>query len=362
MTARAGGVAAVDPPGIARAAVARFFAERVPGGDAPLAFRLIGDGRSNLTYLVEAGDRRFVLRRPPLGHVLPTAHDMLREHRVLAALAATDVPAPRPIALCDDPAVLGAPFYVMEWRPGVVISDALPAGFAERPDERRRLSFALVDTLVRLHAVDFHAIGLGDFGRPEGYLERQVRRWSEQWQRSRTRPLPEIDELAVRLRAALPASPPPALVHGDWRLGNLALDPADPGRVVAIYDWEMATLGDPLADLGYTLIYWIEAGEPPPARGGPSPTALPGFATRRELCEAYARASGRNLAAIDFYQVLALYKLAVISEGIHARFAMGKTVGEGFEGYAAQTEALARRALAIADASGDRALRGGPSR
>jgi aminoglycoside phosphotransferase (APT) family kinase protein len=351
-------VDAAVPPGIEPAAVAGFFAAQVPGGDVPLRFRLIGGGRSNLTYLVEGGERRWVLRRPPLGHVLPTAHDMAREHRVLAALAATDVPAPRPLALCEDAGVIGAPFYVMEHRPGVVLEERLPPGFAERPEERRRLSLALVDTLVRLHAVDFRALGLADFGRPEGYLARQVRRWGEQWQRSKTRELREIDELAVRLAATLPASPAPTLVHGDYRLGNVALDPADPGRIVAIFDWEMATLGDPLADLGYTLIWWGEAGDAPAemSRGG-ALTAQPGFCTRAELVEAYARASGRDVAAVDFYQVLALYKLAIISEGIWARHLQGKTVGEGFEGYGPQTAMLARRALAIAASSPDPALR-----
>jgi aminoglycoside phosphotransferase (APT) family kinase protein len=350
----------VVPPGIEPAALAGFFAARVPGGDAPLAFRLIGDGRSNLTYLVEGGGRRWVLRRPPLGHVLPTAHDMAREHRVMLALADTDVPVPRPLALCEDAALLGAPFYVMEHRPGVVLEEALPPDWAGSPDACRRISLALVDALARLHAVDFRAVGLADFGRPDGYLERQVRRWGQQWERSKTRPLPELDALAARLAAALPASPAPAIVHGDFRLGNLALDPVDSGRVVAIYDWEMATLGDPLADLGYTLIWWAEAGDTEMRRDRRMAlTAAPGFLSRRELSEAYARASGRGVGAVEFYQVLALYKLAIISEGILARHLQGKTVGEGFDGYESQTAALARRALAIADASQDLKLRGG---
>ncbi len=347
--------------GIRREAVERFFAENVPGADGPLRFSLISGGRSNLTYRVEAGSEAggcWVLRRPPLGHVLPTAHDMAREHRVLAALAGTGVPVPRPLALCTDPAVNDAPFYVMEHRSGVVLADHLPEGYAATAPDRRRIGDALIDVLARLHAVDFRAVGLADFGRPEGYLERQVRRWAQQWERSRTGPLPAIEELQHRLAAALPGSPAPALVHGDYRLGNLALDPADPGRVVAVYDWEMATLGDPLADLGYTLIYWAEPGEPDAGRLLPAVTAAPGFATRAGLVERYARASGRDVAQVDFYQVLALYKLAVISEGIYARWKMGKTLGEGFDAVVRAAGPIAERALAIAARSADPKLRG----
>lgn len=286
---------------------------------------------------------------------------MAREYRVLAALAGTGVPVARTFALCEDVSVNGAPFYVMEYRTGVVIETELPGGYAEAPDERRRLSEALVESLVRVHAVDVERAGLGDFGRPAGYLERQVRRWSQQWERSKTRELPAIDDLARRLIASLPVSPPPTLVHGDYRLGNLALDAADPGRVVAIFDWEMATLGDPLADLGYSLIYWGEQDDPPelrPAGSHQAVTARPGFLTRAELADRYARASGRDVASIDFYQVLALFKLAIITEGIHARFLMGKTVGEGFGGVGAHVALLTERALEIARRAQDARLRG----
>jgi len=336
--------------------VGQFFRHHVEGGDCELEFELLSGGRSNLTYRVRGGGRDWVLRRPPLGHVLPTAHDMAREYRVLSALADTDVPTARTFALCEDETVNGAPFYVMEYKHGVVLEAELPAGFATEPADRHNISMALVDTLVTLHAVDYEAIGLGSFGRPAGYLERQVRRWSQQWERSKTDELAEIDELIRRLGAALPASPPATIVHGDYRLGNMALDPLRPERVVAIFDWEMATLGDPLADLGYTLIYWAEAGDP----GDPglaSPTALPGFASRAELVEAYAKRSGRDTSSVDFYQVLALYKLAVISEGIYARYLQGKTLGKGFEGMTRRSGAIAARALRIADGSSDARLR-----
>jgi aminoglycoside phosphotransferase (APT) family kinase protein len=341
------------PPGIDPERVAAFFSRHVPGANAPVSFRLLAGGRSNLTYRVDIASsppRSFVLRRPPLGHVLPTAHDMVREHRVLAALAATQVPVARPVALCEDTAVLGAPFYVMEYRPGVVIEREIPVGYAESSDARRRLSLALVDTLVALHAVDSERVGLADFGRPAGYLERQVRRWSTQWERSKTRELPEVDHLAKLLLERLPRSPAPTLVHGDYRLGNLALDPADPGRVIAVFDWEMATLGDPLADLGYTLIYWGEAADAPhlrPPGSHQAVTARPGFLDRSEIVAEYAKRSGRDVSEIDFYQVLALFKLAVITEGIHARFLMGKTVGEGFDAIGRQVAVLCERAIAL---------------
>jgi len=350
-----------DIPGIHSANVSRFFREHVPGGDGELDFALISGGKSNLTYLVRGNGHEWVLRRPPLGHVLPTAHDMAREYRVLSALAGTDVPAPRTVALCEDAAVNDMPFYVMHYCPGTVLALDLPPGFADTEEARQRISLALVDTLVKLHAVDYRAVGLDGFGHPEGYLERQVRRWSQQWERSQTGPLPEIDEVIRRLRAALPASPAPTIVHGDYRLGNMALDPRDPGRVVAIFDWEMATLGDPLADLGYTLIYWTEAGDLPPAGGvgtASTFTALPGFFTRQQIINEYAKRSGRNVEAADFYQVLALYKLAVISEGIYARYLQGKTFGEGFAGMGRSATGLVQRALAIADASHDARLRG----
>ena len=349
------------PPGINYERVVRFFLDNVPGASPGLRFELIGDGRSNLTYRVSGGEREWVLRRPPLGHVLPTAHDMAREYRVLTALQETDVPVPRTVALCEDPEVNEYPFYIMEYCSGVILVDSLPPGYAETEQERRKLSLALVDTLVKLHAVDYRKVGLEDFGRPEGYLERQVRRWSQQWERSKTRELPEIDELIRRLNAAIPPSPPPTIVHGDYRLGNMILDEHDPGRVIAILDWEMATLGDPLADLGYTLIYWGQQDDSPERlnlRTASTLTARPGFLTRDELVAEYARRSGRDVSHIDFYQVLALYKLAVIVEGIYARFLKGQTVGEGYEQYADSCPNLVRLGLQIAGESADPALRG----
>jgi aminoglycoside phosphotransferase (APT) family kinase protein len=348
------------PAGVDYEPVSRYFAEHVPEAEGPLTFRLIGDGRSNLTYLVEGPHGKWVMRRPPLGHVLPTAHDMSREHRVLAALADTDVPVPRPLALCEDNEVNGAPFYIMEYRPGVILTETLPDDYATTAEERKAMSLALVETLVKLHAIDYRAVGLEDFGRPEGYLERQVRRWSQQWERSKTRELPVIEELIRRLNAAIPESPEPTIVHGDYRLGNIALDENDPGHVIAIFDWEMSTLGDPLSDLGYTLGYWTNPEDTSPQhdRGLGAFTAAPGFLRREDLIEEYAKRTGRDVSNIAFYRVLAQYKLAVIVEGIHARYLQGKTVGEGFSNLGESTVRTAERALAIADQSTNPKLRG----
>ncbi len=344
------------PRGIHFENVSRFFRENVPGGNCELSFEQISGGRSNITYLVRGGGAEWVLRRPPLGHVLPTAHDMVREYRVLTGLRDTNVPVPQTYALCEDSDVNDMPFYVMEYCPGIVLADDIPAGYAESDDERRNISLNLVETLTRLHAVDYLEVGLGDFGHPKGYIERQVRRWAQQWERSKTDELAEIEDLIARLRAALPESPPPTIVHGDYRLGNMALDPDDPSRIVAIFDWEMATLGDPLADLGYTLIYWYEEEDIRPG-SLPTVTARPGFLKRTDLIEEYAKRSGRDVSTIDFYQVLALYKLAIISEGIYARFLQGKTLGKDFEGMKRSADATAQRGIDIANRSSDRRLR-----
>ena len=344
-----------DTPGLDPERVGAYLREHVPGAEAPFRYDLVAGGRSNLTYRVRSGERSFALRRPPLGHVIATAHDMAREFRVLSALADTPVPVPRPLALCEDEAVNDAPFYVMEFCEGIVLQDRVPDGFLEGAEAGRRVSQALVDTLASLHAVDYRAVGLEDFGRPDGYLERQVRRWSKQWEANRTAPLPEIEALLTKLAGALPERSDATIVHGDYRLGNMALAADDPGRVMAIFDWEMSTLGDPLADLGYTLIYWMEAGESSEVEAM-GVTTGPGFFKRSELVEAYAKASGRDVSGIDFYQVLALTKLAIISEGIYKRFQLGKTAGKGFEGMGRATAPLARRALAIAEASNDARL------
>jgi aminoglycoside phosphotransferase (APT) family kinase protein len=352
---------ATAPEGVDLDALRPYFATNVRGAtDAPLEIELIAGGRSNLTYGVTQagadGTRTWVLRRPPLGHVLPTAHDMEREARVLQALDGTAVPVPEVFAVCTDVAVLGAPFYVMERIDGRVLRTADEAATLS-PDDARACSEALVDVLVSIHAVDTDAVGLGDFGHPEGFVARQVRRWSQQWERSKTRELPAIDELARRLATAVPESGPPTLVHGDYRLDNTILRADDPGRIAGVLDWEMATLGDPLTDLGLFLLYWDQS-DATIAGSTEAVGSLPGFLPRDEIVARYAARSGRRVDDLDFYEVLARFKLAIILEGINARFQMGKTLGEGFDQMGEMVAKLSDTALELADASANPALRG----
>ncbi|MFJ2721704.1 phosphotransferase family protein [Streptomyces sp. NPDC087437] len=292
----------------------------------PLTGRLIEGGRSNLTYTVSDGASRWVVRRPPLGHVLATAHDMGREHRVISALHPTEVPVPRPVLLCEDEDVLGAPFYVMEFVEGTPYRTA--DQLAPLGEERTRNAvLSLVDTLVELHAVDPAEVGLEGFGRPEGFLERQLRRWGKQLAASRNRELAGVDELHAALGRALPVSPAPAVVHGDYRLDNVLLGPDD--RITAVLDWEMSTLGDPLTDLGLLVMYSTPLGMP----DSPVSTTAeaPGHPSAAELVERYAARSGRDVSAVSWYTAFAWFKLAVILEGIHYRYTLGQTVGRGFD-------------------------------
>ncbi|MFI7553643.1 phosphotransferase family protein [Micromonospora sediminimaris] len=299
----------------------------------PLRAELIAGGRSNLTYLVHAGDREMVLRRPPLGHVLATAHDMTREFRVISALAPTDVPVPGALLLCPEPEVLGAPFYLMERVPGEVFrsrsrTDRLTG------EQRHGLAMTMMDTLAALHTVEPAAVGLADFGRPEGFLARQVRRWSGQLDRSRSRPLPGIDELRDRLAATAPdGANAGRIVHGDFRLDNL-LATVDPVTVTAVLDWEMATLGDPLTDLGLLLTYWEVLGGSAASDGNPVADGLgprAGFPGGAELIDRYAGRSDVDVGPLHWHIALGCFKLAVICEGIHYRHTLGQTLGEGFD-------------------------------
>ncbi len=349
------------PEGVDLATLRPYFAASVRDAtDGALEAELIAGGRSNLTYIVTQAQggstRSWVLRRPPLGHVLPTAHDMEREARVLGALAGSRVPVPEVFAVCTDPSVLGAPFYVMEKVEGRVLRTAEEAATLGERDARA-CSEALVDVLVEIHAVDTTAVGLGDFGHPDGFVARQVRRWSQQWERSKTRELPAIDELARRLAAAVPVSGPPSLVHGDYRLDNTILAADDPGRIAGVLDWEMATLGDPLTDVGLFLLYWDQA-DATIAGSTEAVGTLPGFLTRDEIVARYARGSGRRVDDLDYYEVLARFKLAIILEGINARFQMGKTLGEGFDHMGEMVAVLSDTALDLANGSSIPALRG----
>ncbi|HUS64773.1 MAG TPA: phosphotransferase family protein [Kofleriaceae bacterium] len=299
----------------------------VPG---ELVIEQFPGGHSNLTYLVRTGDRQLVLRRPPVGSKVKTAHDMGREHRVLSRLSAAWPRAPRPVLLCEDESVLGARFYLMERVTGVILRKEPPPGVTLDPPLARGLSEALIDTLVELHALDVGAIGLGDLGKPDGYVERQVRGWSERWAAARTSEVPAAERVAAWLAAHLPASGPPALIHNDFKYDNLVLDPDDLTRVRGVLDWEMSTVGDPLMDLGSALAYWIEPTDPPPAvamRFGP--TTAPGMMTRAELAARYCARSGRA-ADLVFYYVFGLFKNAVIVQQIFYRWSQGLTTDARF--------------------------------
>ena len=346
-------------PGIDFARLTPWFREHVePVGE--LTAKIVGHGRSNLTYRLEADGQAWVLRRPPLSHVLPTAHDMKREFRVISALEPTDVPVPHAIALCEDIAVNDAPFYIMSFVDGIVPTD--PKMVAEMFDEatRRRLGEELIDTLAVFHGIDPSSIGLADFGKPQGFIARQVRRFTQQLDQSAIRKVPELEELGRRLANAIPEEADHALVHGDYRLDNCVV--SHDGHIAAVLDWEMATLGDPLTDVGAQYMYWPDRGSAgaSPAGGVTSGAvlALPGVPTRAEAIQRYAEKSGRDISNLDFYAALAFFKLAVILEGIHARYLEGGTVGAGFETMAAQVLVLTRQGLAVTDASSIAALRG----
>lgn len=343
-------------PGIDLARLLPWFRANVAPVEE-LRATIVGHGRSNITYRIEGGGQQWALRRPPLSHVLPTAHDMKREFTVISAMEQTAVPAPLAIAYCEDPEVNDRPFYVMEFVEGFIPID--PSEVARRFDEQGRRAMAehLIDVLALLHSLDPAAVGLAEFGKPQGFIARQVRRFTEQIAKSKTRDVPEFEELARRLAAAIPEESGAAIVHGDYRLDNCIMD--DGGKIIAVLDWEMATLGDPLADLGILKMYWadgqVNAADSPVA--SIAVIALPGFPTWAEAKARYAAKSGRDITNLDFYIALAHFKLAVILEGINARFLEGGTVGDGFEGMGARALALARAGLAVADASSIRALR-----
>jgi aminoglycoside phosphotransferase (APT) family kinase protein len=330
-----------------------YLRTRLPGVAGALEIEQFPGGHSNLTYLLRWGDHEYVLRRPPLGPLVPKAHDMGREHRVLDALWPVFAPAPRPWLLCEDPGVIGAPFYVMERRRGVVVRRELPPSWAADERARRALGETVVDTMVDLHAVDFAAAGLGELGRPEGFMARQVRGWAERWERARDRDVPAIETLAAWLAARVPSPPPPTLVHGDLKLDNMMVAADDPRRVVAVLDWEMCTTGDPLADLGTLLGYWTSEGDPyARAEHGGYVSEQPGFPTRDELVARYAARSGRDVSRIAFYEVFARYKTAVVVQQIYIRWKRGQTRDPRFGQMAPRVEALAESALALAERSG----------
>lgn len=328
--------------------VSAWLVDHVDGARAPFSFELIAGGRSNLTYRVtDAKGTRFVLRRPPLGHVLATAHDMAREFRIIAAVGSTRVPVPRALGLCTDESVNGADFYVMGFVDGVVLDSADKA--ASLPvDLRPVAAHHLIDVLAELHAVDVDVVGLGDLARRDGYIERQLKRWSTQWENSKTRDLPEIDEVVRRLSSHLPRQQGVVIAHGDFRFGNCLTDVSS-GRIAAVLDWELCTLGDPLADLGYLGVYWSDG--PSNALRANDPTPAGGFPPYRDLVERYADITGRDVSAVDYYVAFSCWRLAVISEGVYARYlhgAMGRQEGIDLSTMKMGTEGLVQRALEAA--------------
>ena len=309
------------PEGIDRGRVETWFAANVAGVELPLAFERISGGRSNLTYgVADAAGSRWALRRPPMGKRLASAHDMGREHRIISALQDTDVPVPPVAGLCTDDAVNDAPFYVMSFVSGPILRTRREAEEAFEESERREIGDRVVDTLVKIHAVDPEHVGLGDLGKREDYAARQLHRWHGQWEKSKTDEVPLVDEVHDRLVARIPEQGPATLVHGDYRLDNMILD--SDGEIAAVVDWELCTLGDPLADLGMLLCYWSEPGDQLIPLFDP-PTTAPGFPTRTELRDRYGELSGRDLSQIDFFVALGYWKLAIILQGVYARYAAG---------------------------------------
>jgi aminoglycoside phosphotransferase (APT) family kinase protein len=295
-------------------------------GSLPIRVEQYPSGYSNLTYLVKTGSDAFILRRPPIGVEIATAHDMGREYRILSRLHPVYDKAPRPIALCDDASIIGSPFYLMERVEGIILRRDVPAEMVPAPELTARIAEELARTLAELHAVDYEAAGLGDLGRPEGYAARQIEGWTKRYRHAETDEIPEADKVAHWLRDAIPNECGAALIHNDFKHDNVVLDPKDWSRIIAVLDWEMATLGDPLMDLGTSLAYWIQPTDPPEVlETRLSPTTWPGTPSRSDLVEAYARASGRDLDHLVFYYAYGLFKVAVIVQQLYARFVSGKT-------------------------------------
>jgi len=312
---------------------------------ADLAATPIGEGHSNVTFALSTG---VVVRRPPRPPLPPSAHDVLREARLLAALERTPVRVPKVIAVCEDASVIGAPFYVMERVSGEVITDTIPEPL-DNPAQRARIADELIDALVELHSVDWRGVGLEGFGKPTGYLERQLRRFTGLWEINKTRDVPEVEHVGSWLAENLPDSPPATIVHGDYRLGNTMFATSAPARLVAIFDWEMATIGDPLADVGYMMIHWTQPGDALGKFNLHSVTTRTGFPTREQLVARYEQSSGRSVHALSWYTTLALWKAVVFMEGNYKRALAGATDDPYLKSFGEGVVELARRALRVSE-------------
>jgi aminoglycoside phosphotransferase (APT) family kinase protein len=335
------------PPLVVRAPLEDFL-DAHGIGEGRVEAERIGEGHSNITFLVRRGDARVVLRRPPRPPLPPSAHDVLREARLLTAVQDADVRTPDVLATCDDESVIGAPFYVMERVEGDVMTADVPAALDDEPS-RARIGEELIDALVEVHAVDWRACGLEGYGKPTGYLDRQLRRFGGLWEHNRTRELPVLDKVTAWLAEHVPQSPDATIVHGDYRLGNTMFAPGAPARLVAIFDWELATIGDPLADVGYLVATWSQHDDPDdPLRGLSAATRRPGFPTRDELVARYEERSGRSMSDVRWYMTLALWKSAVFLEGSYKRRLAGTTEDAFFDRLESGVPAMAERAWAIA--------------
>ena len=342
-------VAPCDQAGTVRAGEELDLARLQPflfdhfGGSGPVSLEQFPSGHSNLTYLVRLGKRELVLRRPPFGSKVRSAHDMAREYRVLSKLHPAYPVAPKAILYCDDLSILNAPFYLMEPIRGLIIRQEPPPGLPFAPDTARRLSEAFLDNLARLHRLDYAAIGLADLGKPQGYLERQVKGWIERYHGSKTHDLPEVERISAWLTERMPSTYEAALIHNDYKYDNVVLDPADTTKIVGVLDWEMCTLGDPLTDLGTALAYWTDPQDPEELRKiGSAPTTLPGTLTRSQLVERYAVATGHDLGDMTFYLAFARFKVAVIIQQIYYRYAQGLTQDARFAAMPKRIHALLR--------------------
>ena len=329
--------------------LARYLNGRLTGATQPPLVRQFGGGAANLTYLLDYGAHQYVLRRPPLGPVAKSAHDMAREYKVLSVLYQAFPHAPRAYLYCDDASIIGADFFVMERRRGVVVRRSMPSAFAAMPDAPHRMSAALVDALAEFHAVDYRAIGLSDLGQPQGFITRQIEGWYKRWNAAKTEDVADMESVHRWLQTHQPTASDYSLVHNDYKLDNVMFDSSDPGKIVAIFDWDMCTLGDPLNDLGALLSYWTESADPPYFQGMAMMPTSPGFMTRRELVERYALKSGRSVHDIHFYHALGLFRLTVIIAQIYIRYHRGQTQDQRFEAFGKMIPLMARAALETAE-------------
>jgi aminoglycoside phosphotransferase (APT) family kinase protein len=313
-------------------AVKKYLEEAAPDLAGEITVEQFPSGHSNLTYMVKVGEREMVLRRPPFGSKVKSAHDMGREYRILSAISPVYPPAPKPLAYCEDESIIGANFYVMERIKGVIIRKDLPEGMDFPPETAKACAMALFKNLADIHAIDYEAVGLGTLGKPIGFLSRQVKGWSDRYYGSQTHDIEGIEDMMKWIKENMPESPPATLIHNDYKYDNVVLDPDDYTRIIGVLDWEMSTIGDPLMDLGVALSYWVQADDPPELiESAFGPTHFPGSPTRRELADYYAELTGRDLSNIHYHLCFATYKLAVVLQQIYYRFAKGHTSDERFE-------------------------------